>query len=163
MLHLRPGPPRLQQISLQREIPLRRPVRIINQHQLRIMLQPFRLPDHRFLILSQKSLPKHPEQKHRQKRQIPRGHKINPAQIPPHWRHRSPARKPHLPAVNLLQSHVRQDKINRSRHAFAGNPRQQLIRRAVRARRVRAHAKPVRYRLKPFLLFVNAVLAPPEP
>ena len=163
MHHPHPSSPRLDQIRLQPEIPLRRPVRIINQHQLRIMLQTFRLPNHRLLVLPQKRPPKHAKQTHRQKWQIPSRHKINPAQIPSHRRHRSPARKPHLPAMNLLQPHVGQDKIDRSSNAFPGNPLQQLIRSAIRTGRMRAHPKSIRDRLKLLLLLVNAVLAPPKP
>ena len=45
---------RLDQIRLQREVPLGWAVGVVNQHQMRIVLQSFGLLDHRFLILAQK-------------------------------------------------------------------------------------------------------------
>ena len=55
----RPIQPRL----LQREVPLRRLVGIVNQHQARIVLQPLRLLDHRHLVLPHKLRPE--ELRHR--------------------------------------------------------------------------------------------------
>ena len=90
VLHRRTGSPGLKQIRLQSEIPLRWPVRVIDQHQARIVLQSFRLLDHGFLILPQEFLRKDPEDRLRQKK-IPRRDEIDPAKIAPHWRHRRPA------------------------------------------------------------------------
>src|ERR1700675_343744 len=162
MLHRQSAAPRLNQILLQREIPFRRTVRVINQHQLRIMLQSFRLLDHRFLVLPQKDLREDTEDRNR-KRQIPRRAKIDPAQVPSHRRHRSPAGKPQLTATIDLRPDIRQHKVNRRRHRLAGHLRQQLVRRAVRAGLVRAHPKSIWNRLILFRLLVNACLASPEP
>lgn len=107
-------PPRLQQIRLQREIPFRRTIRIINQHQPRIMLQSLGLLDHRFLILPQKLSCESSKNRYRQKN-IPGRHKINPAKIPSHRRHRRQARKPQMPAANLFQPHIRKHEINHRR------------------------------------------------
>jgi hypothetical protein len=162
MFHRQSAAPRLNQILLQRKIPFRRTVRVINQHQLRIMLQSFRLPNHRFLILPQKYLRK--DAKHRnRKRQIPRRDKIDPAQIPANRRHRRAARKPQLPTSVDLRPDIREHEINGRRHSFTSHFRQQLVRRAVRAWLVRAHPKSIWNRLKLFRLLMNAGLAPPEP
>ena len=42
---------RFQESLLQREIPLRGPVGVVNEHELWIVLQSFRLPDHGLLVL----------------------------------------------------------------------------------------------------------------
>ena len=162
MLHRRPHPSRLQQVRLQPEIPLGRSVGVINQHEPRVMLQPLSLQNHCLLILPQKLLRKDPENPDRQK-QIPRRHKINPAKVPSHRRNRRTARKPQLPAPNLLGPHVGQNKVDSRSYRLAGIPLQQPVRRTVRARRMRTHPKPIRNRLKLLLLLVNAVPAAPVP
>src|SRR5580658_2312225 len=154
--------PCFQQVGLQPEIPLRRPVRIVNQHQPRIVLQSLRLLDHRLLVLPQKFFRKHPENPNRQE-QIPRRHKINPAQIAPHRRHRRPARKPQLAAANLFRPDIWQNKVDRRRHRLARIFFQHPVRRAVRARRMRAHPESVGNRLELFFFLVNAMPAPPVP
>src|SRR5712692_1196438 len=163
MHHRRARPPRLDQVGLQREIPLRRPVRIVDQHQPRVMLQSLRLPDHRLLILAEKNLAEDPENRNRQKKQIPSRHEIDPAKVPPHWRHRCSAGEPHLPAAVFFRADIRQHKVDRGRHRLAGNFLQQLVRRAVRARRMRAHPESVRNRLELLGFLVNARTFPPEP
>ena len=160
--HRRARPPRLQQVRLQPEIPLRRPVRIVYQHQPRIVLQSLGLQDHRLLVLPQKLLRKNPENPNRQK-QVPGRHKINPAKIAPHRRNGRPAGKPQLPAPNLFSPDIRQNKIDRCRHGLARISLQHPVRRAIRAGRVRTHPKSIRNRLKLLLFFVNAMPAPPIP
>jgi hypothetical protein len=160
--HRRTRPPRLKQVRLQPEIPFRRPVRIVNQHQPGIVLQSLSLQYHRLLILPQKFLRENPKNPNWQK-QIPCRHKINPAQIAPHGRYGGPARKPQLPAANFLRPDIRQHKINRRRHRLARIFFQHPVRRAVRARRMWAHAKATRNRFKLFFFLVNAVPAAPVP
>ncbi len=162
MHHRRTRPPRLQQIRLQPEIPLRRPVRIIDQHQPRVVLQPFGLQDHRLLVLPQKFLRKYSENPNGHQ-QVPRRHEINPAKIAPHRRHRRPARKPQLPAPNLFRPDIWQNKIDRRSNRLTGVFLQHPVRRAVRARRVWAHPKTIRNRFKLFFFFVNAMPAAPVP
>jgi len=163
MHHGPASPPRLDQVGLQREIPLRRPVRVVDQHQPRIVFQSFRLPDHRLLILAEKDLAEDPENRNRQEEQIPRRHEIDPANIPPHRRHRRAAREPHLPAAIFLCADIRQHEIDRGRHRLPGDFLEHLIRRAVRARRMRAHPETVRNRLELFGFLVNAPALSPEP
>ena len=146
----------------QPEIPLRRPVRIINQHQTRIVFQSLGLQNHRLLVLPQKFLRKYSKNPNRQQ-QIPSRHKINPAKIAPHRRHCRPARKPQLPAPNLFRPDIRQNKIDRRRHRLARIFLQHPVWRAVRARRVRTHPKSIRNRLELFFLLVNAMPTPPVP
>ena len=162
MHHRRTGSSRFQQSRLQPEIPLRWPVRIIDQHQPRIVLQPFGLQDHRLLVLPQKFLRKYPENPYGHQ-QVPSRHKINTAQIAPHRRHCRPARKPQLPAPNLFRPDIRQNKINRRRHRLARIFLQDPVWRAVRARRVWTHPKSIRNRLKLFFFLVNAMPAAPVP
>src|SRR6184192_3436991 len=90
MHHRRAGPPRLEQIGFQREIPFRLAVRVVNQHEARVVLQTLRLLDHGFLVLAQKLLRERPEQENGQ-RQIPRRDEIDAAQIAPDGRHRRAA------------------------------------------------------------------------
>src|SRR5712664_3683758 len=163
MHHRRTRPSRFDQVSLQREIPFRWPVRVIDQHQPRIVLQSFRLPDHRFLVLAQKDFAEYLENRNRQKEKIPRRHEIDAAQIPPHRRHRRPAREPHLPAAILLRADIRQHEIDRRRHRLPGNSLEQLVRRAIRARRMRTHPEAVRNWLELLGFLVNASALPPEP
>src|SRR5882724_496457 len=163
MHHRRTRPPRLDQVRFQREIPLRRTVRIVDEHKPRIVLQPFRFLNHRLLVLAEKHFAEHAENRNRQKEQIPRRHEVDPAQIPPHRRHRRPAGKPHLSALIDLRAQVRQHKIDRRCHRLPGDFLQQLIGRAVRTRRMRAHAETVRNRLELLGFLVNAPALPPEP
>ena len=160
--HRRARPSRLQQVRLQREIPLRRAVRVIDQHQSGVMFQPFRLLDHGLLVLPQELLRKNPEHPHRQE-YVPGRDKINTAEIPPHRSNRGPARKPKMPAANLLESHVGQHEIDHRGRRLPGKITQNLVRRAVRRRLVFAHPEPIRNRLELLFLLMNAVPAPPEP
>jgi len=66
VLHPSAGPSRLDQVLLQREIPFRGAVGVINQHQPRIVFQPFRLLDHGLLILPQEHFGKCPKDGNRQ-------------------------------------------------------------------------------------------------
>src|SRR5713226_7631256 len=163
MYHRRARPPRLDQVGFQREVPLRRPVRIINQYQPRVVPQSLRLLDHRLLVLAEKNLAKDPENRNWQEKQIPRRHEIDAAQIPPHRRHRRAAGKPQLPAAILFRADIRQHEIDRGRHRLAGDPLEQLIRSTVRARRMRAHPEAVRNRLELLGFLVNAPALSPEP
>src|SRR6267154_40128 len=163
MHHRRAGSPRLDQVGLQREIPFRRSVRVIDEHQPRIVFQAFGLPDHGLLILTEKNLTKHSENRGRQEKQIPRRHEIDPAQVPPHRRHRRAAGEPQLPAAILLRADVRQHEIDRRRYWLPGDFLEQPVRCAVGARRMRAHPETVGYRLEPLGFLVNASAFPPEP
>src|SRR5690348_509165 len=160
--HRRASASGFQQVRLQPEIPLGGPVRIVNQHQTRVVLQTFGLQDHRFLVLSQELPREDAKNRHRQE-QIPGSHEINPAKIALDGRDRRPARKPQLPAANFFRADIRQQKIDRGRHWFAGDFPQHPVRRAVRARRVRAHAESVGNWLEFFFFFVNAAPASPVP
>jgi hypothetical protein len=165
----RPLQPRL----LQREIPLRRLIRIINQHQPRVKPQPLRLFNHRLLILPHKSRPKkrsNRSYKWHPIKNIPDRTNIDPASRSRHRRHCSQTRKPLLPRANRLIPPVRQNKINRRSNRLPINS-QQLIRRRVRARSMRRHPKPrisppvfaVLNRLKVLRLLMNTRPAPPPP
>src|ERR1700694_2780342 len=77
----RTRPPRFDKVSLQREIPFRRPVRIVDQHQPRIVLQSFRLLDHRLLVLAEKNLAEYSENRNRQEEKISFRHETDPAKI----------------------------------------------------------------------------------
>ncbi len=160
--HRLPGTSRFQEIRLQPEIPLRRPVRVIDQHQPWIVFQPLGLQDHRLLVLPQKLLRKDTKDRHWQE-QIPSRREINPAKIAAHRRHRRPARKPQLPAPDLLRPDIGQHKVDRRCHRLAGIFLQHPIRRAVRAWRMRAHPESVRNWLELLFFFVDAVPAPPVP
>lgn len=162
MDHRRPRPPRLQMVRLQPEIPFRRPVGIINQHQSRVVLQSLGLQDHRLLVLPQEFLCKYTEDRHWQK-QIPSRHEINPAKIAPYRGHRRPARKPQLPAPYLFRPDIRQNKIDRRRHRLARIFLQHPVRCAVRARSMRTHPKSIRNRLELFLFFMDAAPTAPIP
>jgi hypothetical protein len=158
---------------LQSEVPLRRLVRIVDQHQPRIEPQPFRLLNHRLLILPHKPPPKkrsNRSYKWHPIKNIPSRTHINPASRSRHRRHRGQTRKPLLPRPDRLIPPVRQHKINRRRNRLPINP-QQLIRRRVRTRSMRRHPKPripppvfaVFQRLKVLRLLMNTRPAPPPP
>jgi hypothetical protein len=163
----------LQPSLLQREIPLRRLIRIVDQHQPRIEPQPLRLLNHRLLVLPYKPRPKkrsNRSYKWHPIKNIPRRAHINPASRSRNRRHRSQTRKPLLPSPDRLIPSIRQHKINLRRNRLAINS-QQLIRRRVRARSMRRHPKsrisPIVFavvqRLKVLLLLMNARPAPPPP
>src|ERR1700733_4324448 len=166
-------PRTLQSSLLQREIPLRRLIRIIDQHQPGIESQPLRLLNHGLLILSHKPPPKECSNwsyKWNPIKDIPSRAHINPRSRSRNGRHCRQTRKPFLPRANRLIPPVRQHKIDRRCDRFAINA-QQLIRRRVRARCMRRHAKPripaaipiIIERLKVLRLLVNARLASPPP
>ncbi len=163
----------LQPSLLQRKIPLRRLIRIIDKHQPRIEPQPLRLLNHRLLVLPYKPSPKkrsNRSYKWHVIKNIPSRTNINPASRSRNRRHRSQASKPLLPSPNRLISPIRQHKINRRRNRLPISP-QQFIRRRVRTGSMRRHPKPrisslvfaVFQRLKVFLLLVNTRPAPPPP
>lgn len=165
----RPLQPRL----LQSEVPLRRLIRIIDQHQPRMKPQPLSLLDHRLLILPHKPRPKkrsNRSYKWNVVKNIPGCNHIDPASRSRHRRNRSQTRKPLLPRAYRLVPPIRQDKINRRRNRLAINS-QQLIRRRVRARRMRRHPKPgippiilsVFQRLKVLRLLMNTSRRTPPP
>ena len=157
----RPFQPRL----LQREVPLRRLIRIVDQHQCRIRPQTLSLLDHRLLVLCHKPRPKkrsNRSYKWNVVKNIPRRIHIDPARRSRHRGHRRQTRKPLPPAPNRLVPPVRQHKINRRRNRLPINP-QQLIRRRVPAWSMRRHPEPLRNWLKMFLLLMNTRLAPPPP
>jgi hypothetical protein len=165
----RPGqrmlPHALQPPLFQREVPLRWLVRIVDQHQPRVIPQPLRLLDHRLLVLPHKPRPE--ERRHRghqrhMVKNVPRRQHIDPARRSRHRSHRRQARKPLLSAPDRLVPPVWQHKIDRRRHRLAIHS-QQLVRRAVPARRVRRHPKPLRNRLKVLQLLMDARLRPPPP
>jgi hypothetical protein len=158
---------------LQSEIPLRRLIRIVDQHQPRIEPQTLRLLHHRLLILPYKSSPKKRSDrsyKWHPVKNIPSRTHINPASRSRNRRHRSQAGKPLLPGPDRLIPPIRQHKINRRRNRLPINP-QQLVRRRVRTGSVRRHPKPrippvilaVFQRLKILRLLMNTRPAPPPP
>jgi hypothetical protein len=166
-------PRTLQSSLLQREIPLRWLIRIIDQHQPRIESQPLRLLNHRLLILPHKPPPKecsNRSYKWNPIKNIPGRTHIYSAGRSCNGRHCRQTRKPFLPRANRLIPPVRQHKIDRRCDRLAINS-QQLIRRRVRAWRMRRHSKPrilpairiVIQRLKVLCLLVNARLTPPPP
>ncbi|MCU1252896.1 MAG: hypothetical protein JWQ49_5925 [Edaphobacter sp.] len=166
-------PRTLQPSLLQRKIPLRRLVRIVDQHQPRIEPQPLRLLHHRLLILPHKPSPEklsNRSYKWHPIKNIPGRTNIDPAGRSCNRRHGSQTGKPLLPGPNRLIPPVRQHKINRRRNRLSINP-QQFIRRRVRTRSMRRHAKPcisplvlaVVQRFKMLLLLMNTRPAPPPP
>jgi hypothetical protein len=163
----------LQPGLLQSEVPLRRLICIVNQHQPRIEPQPLRLLHHRLLILPHKPPPKKRSDrsyKWHPIKNIPRRTNINPASRSRNRRNRSQAGKPLLASPDRLIPPVRQHKVNRRSNRLPINP-EQLIRRRVRARCMRRHPKPrippvilaVVQRLKVLLLLMNTRPAPPPP
>src|SRR5579863_2743999 len=167
MLHLPTSAAPLQIRRLQLEVPLRRTIRVVDQHQMRIMLQALRLILHRLAVLFDK-LCKHKFQQRRSKRNpaknIPASHHVDPAMAARDGRYGCQAGKPILPCANGFEAQVGQNKINggRNRIRIRVQP-QQPVRRAVRAGCVGAHAKAQRYRLEILLLLVNALPAAPPP
>jgi hypothetical protein len=165
----RPLQPRL----LQSEIPLRRLIRIIDQHQPRIKPQPLSLLHHRLLILPHKSRPKkrsNRSYKWHPIKNIPGRTNINPASRSRYRGHRSQTSKPFLSRANRLIPPIRQHKINLRRYLLPINP-QQLIRRRVRTGSMRRHSKPrippfvlsILNRLKVLRLLMNTSRRPPPP
>ena len=131
------------------------------------MLQAFGLILHRLPVLFDK-LRKHklqqPGPERHPAKNVPASHDVDAAMIARDWRHCGQAGEPVLPCPNGFQTHVGQNKINggRDRIRIRVKP-QQLVRRTVRAGRVRAHSKAHGDRLEILLLLVNAVPAPPPP
>src|SRR5580693_10160928 len=167
MLHLPAGSGRLQIRRLQLEIPLRRTIRVVDQHQMRIVLQALRLILHRLPVLFDE-LRKHKFQQRRSKRHpaenVPASHHINTAMAARDGRHGGQAGKPILPCPNGFEAQVGQNKIDGGRDRIRVRVKpQQLVRRAVRAGHVRAHAEAHGDRLEILLLLVNAVPAAPPP
>jgi hypothetical protein len=165
----RPLQPRL----LQSEIPLRRLIRIINQHQPRIEPQPLSLLHHSLLILPNKPSPKkrsNRSYKWHPIKNIPGRTNIDPASRRRHRSHRSQTSKPLAPRANRLIPPVRQHKIDRRCNRLPINP-QQLIRRRIRTRSMRRHPKPriptlildILDWLKVLRLLVNTSRRPPPP
>jgi len=126
-------PSPLQPSLLQSEVPLRRLIRIVDQHQPRIEPQSLRLLDHRLLILPYK-----PSTKERSNRSykwnpvknIPRRNHINPASRRSNRSHGSQTRKPLIATSNRLVPPIRQHKINRRRNRLAVHA-QQFVRSTV--------------------------------
>jgi hypothetical protein len=166
-----PGP--LQPRLLQSEVPLRRLIRVVDQHQSRMKPQSLRLLDHRLLILPHK--PRSKESSNRSYKwhmvkNIPSGHYVNPARRSRHRSNRRQTRKPLLPSANRLVPPIRQHKIDRRRNRLTINA-EQLIRSRVRTGSMRRHPKPcvspiifiVVQRLEVLRLLVNTRPAPPPP
>ncbi len=157
----------------QREIPLRRLIRIINQHQPRIEPQPLSLLHHRLLILPHKPRPKKRSDrsyKWNPIKNIPRRANINSTSRSRHRSHRSQTCKPLLSRANRLIPPVWQHKINLRRYLLPIHP-QQLIWRRIRTRSMRRHPKPripplilaILNRLKVLRLLMNTSRRPPPP
>jgi len=151
---------------LQREVPLRRHVRVVDQHQPRVRPQPARLLHHRLLVLRHELRPKVRRNRRNQRhpiRNIPPRHHINPARGGCHRSHRRQRSKPPLASLrihrpNRLIPPIRQHEINR-RYRLT----QQLVRRTIRRRSMRRHSKPIGDRFKPLRLLVDTRRAPPPP
>ena len=85
---------------LQREVPLRRHVRIVNQHQPRVRPQPARLLHHRLLILRHELRPKVRRNRRNKRhpiRNVPSRNHIDPASRRRHRSHRRQRSKPRAP------------------------------------------------------------------
>jgi len=112
---------RLDQIRFQREVPLRRAIRIVNQHQVRVVLQAFGLLNHRLLILAQKYFAENAKDRNGQKEQIPRGDEIDAAQIAAHR-----TRDDKLPAI----THEEMQQRHREMAAQFGQQPEHVVREA---------------------------------
>jgi hypothetical protein len=163
----------LQPSLFQSEVPLRRLIRIVDQHQTRIEPQPLRLLNHRLLVLPYKPRPKKSSNrsyKWHPIKNIPSRTHINPASRSRNRRHRSQTRKPLFPSPDRLIPSIRQHKINLRRNRLPINPKQ-FIRRRIRTGSMRRHPKSrvspiilaVFQWLEVFLFLMNTRPAPPPP
>ena len=99
-----------------------------------------------------------------QRNNIPAGDHVNAAVVAGNGRDCRQRRKPILPGANGFEAKIGQNEINgRGDGIGVGVKAQQLVRRAVGAGRVRAHAESVGNRLEMLLLFVDAFLRSPPP
>ena len=126
-------PTPLQPGLLQSEVPLRRLIRIVDQHQPGIEPQSLSLLDHRLLILPHKS--RTTERSNRSYKwnpieDIPRRNHIDPAGRSSNRRHGSQTRKPLIAAPDRLVPPIRQHKIDRGRNRLAIHA-QQFVRSTV--------------------------------
>ncbi len=151
-----------QQIRFESEIPFGWAVRVVDKHEAGIVFESFGLPDHRLLILAQECFGEAPENKYG-KGHIPRGDKIDAAKIAPNGSNGGAAGKPEFASLDDFGAHVRQHKVDSGGDGSAGHFFEQLIGRAVGARRMGTHAKAIGNRLEFLLFFVNAPPAPPKP
>ncbi len=150
---------------LQREIPLRRTVRVVDQHQRRIILQSLRLLNHCLLVLPHKALSKKGSNrgyKWNRIENIPRRVNVNAARICNRRSYSCETGKPFCPAANRFIAPIRQNKVDGRSNRLAIHA-QQFIRSAVPRRRMRRHAKSIRNRLEVLFLLVDRSLFPPPP
>ena len=156
------GAARLDEIGFEREIPFGGAVRVVDQHEARIVFQALGLADHRFLILPQKGFGESAENEYG-KRNIPRGDEIDAAKIAANRSDGGAAGKPKLAGLNDFGAHVGENEVDGGGDGSAGHFFEQLVGRAVGAGRMWTHAKAVRNRLEFLFFFVNATAAAPEP
>ena len=110
MLHFPAGALGFEVRGFQLEIPLRGTVGVVDQHQVWIVLQSFRLHFHRAAVLFDKLC----EDEFQQRRpewhpieNVPAGNDINAAAVTSDWRDRSQGQEPILPGSNRFVPQVR--------------------------------------------------------
>lgn len=123
----------LQPGLLQSEVPLRRLVCVVDQHQPGMKPQTLGLLDHRLLVLPHKpSTEECSDGSHKRNgiKDIPRRDHINPARRSRHRSHRSQTGEPFVTAADRLVSPIRQHKVDRGRNRLAVDAKQ-LVRSAI--------------------------------
>jgi hypothetical protein len=152
---------------LELEVPLGGTIGVVDQHEMGIVFQTFRLSLHGLAILLDKlgknelqqlGAERHPSE------DVPGGHHVDAAMIAGDGGNRSQAREPVLPCPDRLPTHVWEREVDGGRDGIGvGVELEQLVGRTVGAGRVRTHAEALRDRLKALLFFVNGIAAAPPP
>ena len=157
--------PRFKVSPLELEVPLGRAVSIIDQHEVRTLLQAFGLHLHRFLVLADEGAREDFEgccQKRYAGKYVPGSAEVQAAVLGVYGCYGGAAREPFAAAMNLLKPHVRQHELDSRSHRVAIYA-EQFVRAAIRRRLVGADAKSVRDGLKDLFLLLDAVPAAPPP
>ena len=167
MLHFCAGAFGFQVRGLQLEIPLRGAVGVVDQHEVRVVLQAFGLQFHGAAVLLDEFREdefQHVRDEGDPAEQIPGGDDVDAAMTARDGRDRGQAGEPVFSGANGFGANVGQDEIDGGGDGIGvGVEAQQLVGRGVGAGRVRAHAKAVGDGLEVLLLLVNAVLGAPPP
>jgi hypothetical protein len=167
MLKLGSGAAGLEIGLLELEIPLGGTIGVVDQHEMGIVLQTFRLSFHGLAILldelgknelQQLGAERHPPE------DIPGGDYVDAALAARNRRDGRQAREPVLPCLDGLPTHVWEREVDGGRDGIGvGVELEQLVGRTVGAGRMRTHAEALRDRLKGLLFLVNGIAAAPPP
>lgn len=123
MFHRRAGAFRFEMRGLQLEIPFGGTVGVVDEHEMRIVLQAFGLQFHGAAVLLDEFGEDELEElgaKGHPAENVPGGHDVDAALIASDGRYRGERRKPVLPCPDNFAAQVGKNKINRCRDGIGG-------------------------------------------